>query len=85
MFLYKQKFYRGTSIVKPSKPGNSSGSDSDKESTNSSISLTDNKYQKHPPRPSFISERKSFKVFKSIFFINFFLVKSVINIYFCLF
>lgn len=72
MFLYKQKFYRGTSIVKPSKPGNSSGSDSDKESTNSSISLTDNKYQKHPPRPSFISERKSFKVFKSNFFIFFF-------------
>ncbi|XP_022177206.1 piezo-type mechanosensitive ion channel component-like isoform X2 [Myzus persicae] len=57
---------RGTSIVKPSKPGNSSGSDSDKESTNSSISLTDNKYQKHPPRPSFISERKSFKVFKNL-------------------
>eukprot|EP00102_Acyrthosiphon_pisum_P023005 XP_016660215.1 PREDICTED: piezo-type mechanosensitive ion channel component isoform X3 [Acyrthosiphon pisum] len=57
---------RGTSIVKPSKPGNSSGSDSDKESTNSSISLTDNKYKKHPPRPSFISERKSFKVFKNL-------------------
>lgn len=57
--------YRGTSIVKPSKPGNSSGSDSDNESTHSSISLTDDKYQKHPPRQSFISERKSFKVFKS--------------------
>lgn len=57
---------RGTSIVKPSKPDNSSGSDSDKESTNSSISLTDNKYKKHPPRPSFISERKSFKVFKNL-------------------
>jgi len=69
MFLYKKTYYRGTSIVKPSKPGNSSGSDSYKESTNSSISLTDNKYKKHPPRPSFISERKSFKVFKSNYFI----------------
>lgn len=59
------KCYRGTSIVKPSKKGNSSGSESDKESSNSSISLTDDKPKRHPSRPSFISERKSFKVFKS--------------------
>ncbi|XP_025196089.1 piezo-type mechanosensitive ion channel component-like isoform X2 [Melanaphis sacchari] len=57
---------RGTSIVKPTKSGNSSASNSDKESTDSSISLTDNKYQKNPPRQSFISERKSFKVFKNL-------------------
>lgn len=58
-------FCRGTSIVKPSKPGQSSESDSDKQSTNSSISLTDDKYKKYPLRSSFISERRSFKVFKS--------------------
>ncbi|XP_025418904.1 piezo-type mechanosensitive ion channel component-like isoform X8 [Sipha flava] len=53
---------RGTSIVKPSKPGNSSESDSDKESSNSSISLT----EKCRPRSSFISERQSFKIFKNL-------------------
>lgn len=51
--------------MKSSKPSNFSESDTDKESTNSSISLTDDKYKKYPPRSSFISERKSFKVFKS--------------------
>lgn len=60
---------RGTSIVKPSKKGNSSGSESDKESSNSSISLTDDKPKIHPSRPSFISERKSFKFFKSNYII----------------
>jgi len=58
-------FYRGTSIVKPSKAGNSSDSESDKESTNSSISLTDDRNKKQLSRPSFISERRSFKIFKS--------------------
>ncbi|VVC24089.1 Hypothetical protein CINCED_3A012133 [Cinara cedri] len=57
---------RGTSIVKPSKAGNSSCSDSEKDSTDSSISLTDEKCKKRPPRSSFISERKSFKVFKNL-------------------
>lgn len=68
IFILVNFFYRGTSVVKASKPSNSSGSESDKESTNSSISLTDKQYKKHPPRPSFISERRSFKVFKSIFY-----------------
>lgn len=59
-------WYRGTSIVKPSKQSNnSSDSESDKESSNSSLSLTDDQYTKHISRPSFISERKSFKIFKS--------------------
>lgn len=71
--------------MKPSRPGNSSDSDSDKESTHSSISLTDDKYQKHPPRQSFISERKSFKVFKSNYYLCFklYLLSIFIN-FFCL-
>jgi len=57
---------RGTSLVKtPKKNEDSSDSESDKESSNSSISLTDEKPKKHLARSSFISERKSFKVLKS--------------------